>query len=73
MAVNHLPSIADHWKLDEVYHYAPIASRISRDRFLDISRFLLFVDNSTLLLRTDPNFDRLQKVRPVIDAVKRAC
>ena len=62
MAVNHLPSIADCWKLDEVYHYAPIASRISRDRFLDISRFLHFVDNSTLLLRTDPNFDRLQKV-----------
>ena len=73
MAVNHLPSIADYWKLDEVYHYAPIASRISRDHFLDISRFLHFVDNSTLLLRTDPNFDQLQKVRPVIDAVKKAC
>lgn len=35
MAINCLPSFADYWKLDEVYHYSPVASRISRDIFLD--------------------------------------
>ena len=73
MAVNQLPSITDYWRTDEVYHYAPVANRISRDRFLDITRYLHFTDNRSLPSRTDPTYDRLQKVRPVIDVVFEAC
>ena len=50
-----------------MYHYAPIASRISRDRFMEISRYLHFVDNTTLEPRESPSYDRLGKVRPLID------
>ena len=73
MAVNHLPSVRDYWRSDEVYHYSPVASRISRDRFYDISRYLHFADNSTLPPRSDPHFSRLQKVQPVITSVMEAC
>ena len=66
MAVNHLPEVEDYWRRDKVYHYSPIASRISRERFREISRYLHFVDNSTLLSRDDPAYDRLQKIRPLI-------
>ena len=38
VGINQLPSLADYWKKDQ----------ITRDRFLQIWRFLHFVDNSTL-------------------------
>ena len=44
-----------------------IAERISRDRFREISRYLHFVDNTSLPSRGSPGYDRLGKVRPVID------
>ena len=47
--------------------YAPIADRISRQRFRDISRYLHFVDNDHLAPRGDPSYDWLGKVRPLIE------
>ena len=46
MGTNKLPFLYDHWKKDPVYSYAPVANKISRDRFKEISRFLHFTDNS---------------------------
>ena len=67
MGINHLPSIDDYWSRDPHYHYAPIADRISRQRFRDISRYLHFVDNDHLAPRGDPSYDRLGKIRPLIE------
>ena len=50
MGINRQPSTEDYWKKDPFHYYKPIAQRISRDRFQDISRYLHFVDNSTLSL-----------------------
>lgn len=66
MGINSLPSLEDYWKKDPVYHYAPVADCISRDRFLEINRYLHFVDNSTLSPRTSSAYDRLGKVRPLL-------
>ena len=73
MGINQLPSLVDYWKRDPYFHYSPIADRIPRDRYLDIWRYLHFVDNTTLPNRSDPEYDRLCKVRPVIDAVLEQC
>jgi len=73
MGVNQLPALAHYWQKDPIFHYSPIADRISRDRFLAIWRFLHFADNTTQPDRSDPEYDRLFKVRPVISAVNRAC
>ena len=54
------------WRRDPLLRYHPIAGRITRDRFREISRYLHFVDNSTLQPRGTPGHDRLGKVRPVI-------
>ena len=54
MGINKLPALRDYWKKDPTYHYSPVASRISRDRYTDILRYLHFVDNSTLPPRTSP-------------------
>ena len=67
MGVTHLPALDDYWSTDPTLHYSPIADRISRDRFREITRYLHFVDNTTLPERGSPGYDRLGKVRPVID------
>ena len=67
MGIVHLPSIGDYWKKDDMCHYAPIASRISRKRFFVTQRYLHFVDNSTLAPPGSANYQNLGKVQPVID------
>ena len=57
MGINHLLSLNDYWSKDPCLRYAPIADCISRDRFHEVSRYLHFVDNDTLvytLLRGGP-------------------
>ena len=70
MGLNQLPLLFDYWRRDPIYHYSPIASRISRNRFMEISRYLHFVDNTLLLPRSDPNFDKLGKIQPITDHLK---
>ena len=65
------PQWSSSWSSDLTLRYAPIADRISRDRFREISRYLHFVDNSTLQPKGSPGYDRLGKVRPVIDHLSK--
>ena len=67
MAINYLPSVDDYWKKDNLMHYSPLADRISRDHFRELSKYLHFVNNNTLFTRDDSNHDQLGKVRPIID------
>ena len=43
MGITRQPDLYDYWSTNPVLHYFPIASRISRTRFLEIKRFLHFV------------------------------
>ena len=70
MSINSLPALKHYWKCDPTYHYAPFASRISRDHFLEVSCNLHFVNNDTLEPREHPSYDRLGKVHPLIDKFK---
>ncbi len=67
------PEIRDYWSRDPTFHYSPIADRISRKRFEEVARYLHFVDNQSLPARGDPGYHRLQRVSPVVDAVKERC
>ena len=73
MGVIRLPTLHDYWKCDDHFHYAPIASRISRDRFFELRRYLHFVDNSTLASPGSEGYDKLGKVWPLINAVVSKC
>ena len=64
------PEIRDYWSTNETFHYAPIASRISRKRFEEITRYLHFVDKLTLRARGHPGYHRLQLIKPVVDALR---
>jgi hypothetical protein len=71
MGINRLPEIRDYWSTDKNFRYAPIADRITRDRFEDNTRYLHFADNDKLPARGEDGFSRLQKVDPVISALKQ--
>ena len=73
MGINQLPEIRDYWATDERLHYAPIAERVARNRFEEITRYLHFVDNSTLPARGEDGYTRLQKVQPIISAIRERC
>ena len=70
MGINQLPEIRDYWSTNEYLHYAPIADRISRDWFEQITRYLHFTDNDSLPSRGEEGYSRLQKVDPVINHLK---
>ena len=59
------PSLHDYWRRDPLYYCPPIAERMSRDTFLEIHRYLHFVDNNITPPR-EPGHDRLCKVRRVL-------
>ena len=73
MGIVRLPSIEDYWKKDTHYHYSPIASKISRDRFRDIRRYLHFCDNTTLPTPGTPGSNRIGKVRPLVNMITERC
>lgn len=61
----------DYWKTN-CTRVLPIVDHISCIRFLEIARFLHSVDNTTNTThRTDPQFDRMWKVRPITNASHR--
>ena len=72
MGIVRLPHLYDYWSSNEVLHCFPVASRITRKRFLDLRRFLHFVDNEMLPVRGEEGYDRLGKVRPVIEAIRHS-
>ena len=67
-----MPDLYDYWSTSELFHYFPVASRIPRKRFLELSRFLHFADNATISSRGEPGYDRLAKVRPVIETLRES-
>ena len=45
MGTVQLPRIEDHWKKDAIYHYTPMANRMSCERFKELHIFLHFANN----------------------------
>ncbi|KRZ73835.1 PiggyBac transposable element-derived protein 2 [Trichinella papuae] len=51
-----------------------IADAMSGNRFRDVMRYLHFNDNSEAVLdRESPRYDRLFKVRPLIESIRQSC
>lgn len=71
IGINPKPAIHHYWSQDPVYHYKPVADKITRDRFHDISRYLHYADNTTLPKPGEDGYDRLGKVRPLVQYLQR--
>ena len=73
VGIVNLLSIKDYWRNDEDFNYRPLANRISRTWFLQIHRFLHFVDNDTLLSYGEPGYSKIQKVKPILIQISANC
>ena len=67
MGIVHLPSIEMYWTTKILFNVPVFNLLMTRNTFQLILKFLHFHDNSNLPARDDPNYDRLYKIRPVID------
>ena len=70
MGIKQLPQVSHYWSKEWVLGVPAFASVMTRDRFLVILRYLHFSDNSKMPARGQPGFDKLYKVRPLLDALK---
>ncbi|CAJ0933349.1 unnamed protein product, partial [Ranitomeya imitator] len=67
MGIVKKPEIRQYWSTDILYQTPIYGMVMNRKRFEAIHKFLHFRDNTDILPRDDPNFDRLFKIRPVIE------
>ncbi|KAL8567072.1 hypothetical protein ACOMHN_027499 [Nucella lapillus] len=67
MGIVKLPTIALYWSRRVLYRFGVFSSVMTKNRFQLILQFLHFHDNATMPGPNDPNYDRLYKIRPVVD------
>lgn len=67
MGMHEVPSLDMFWSSDPLFGVPPIVAVMSRDRFKKILQGLHLNDNSKTPGRGDTNFDKLYKVRPLLD------
>ncbi|MCL4125853.1 UNVERIFIED_CONTAM: hypothetical protein GTU68_039532 [Idotea baltica] len=58
---------------NKLSRYDKVADAMTRDRFEEIKSFLHFNDNTKLKPANHPEFDKLFKIRPVIDSIRNNC
>lgn len=71
MGVVQKPTLHSYWEKNKVTETPGFGKIMSRDRFMNILRFLHFVDNNDELPSDHPDHDRLFKLRPFIDEIQR--
>ena len=66
-------STDDYWSTHPILGCPPITNGWTKRRFWAFLHCLHLNNNSTALPREDPNYDKLHKVRPIIEAVRLNC
>ena len=72
MGVVHKPRFAMYWCTDSLITTPIFSQTIYRDRCLILMRFLHFADNKNINLAY-PDWDKLYKVREVVNMIKERC
>ncbi len=72
LGFNKVPDLYDYWSTNPIFHHFPVASRIPRRRFLETQCYFHFSDDDAIFSRGEPVYDRLAKVRPVINAIHQS-
>lgn len=73
MGVADLPEIPDYWSTEPALEISWYKSVMPHDRFTQITRYFHCSDNMSAKAWTDPEYDKLHKVRPLLTAVLESC
>lgn len=71
MGYHSLPSIRSYWSSDPNFFCERVAKVMTVKRFLKLTRFLHLNDNLQMPLRNSEHFDKLYKIRPLINHLKQ--
>ncbi|KAK3747127.1 hypothetical protein QZH41_004407 [Actinostola sp. cb2023] len=69
MGINYLPRIAMYWSTDPFIGNRGIQEVMIKNRFEEITQYLHFADSDSEPRRGEANFDRLFKIRPIMNCV----
>ena len=69
MGIMSLPAIQNYWSSDEILAHPWFRRVMSRNRFMEILQYFHVADNTTAPSRTDPNYNKLWKIQPIITAL----
>ena len=64
-----LPNLADYWKINTTFSQPGIVKGMSRNCFEQLCGQLHFNDNSLAPAHGTPGYDKLYKIRPVLDVI----
>ena len=67
MGIVNLPRLNDYWSTNPILQHPWFASVMSRNFFFSIQRFFHLTDNLALARSGDPGYDKLGKIRKIID------
>ena len=68
--IHHLPEADMYWSLDPLLRVPAIADVMGKSRYQKINQYFHIRDNTEAFPKTDPQYDPLFKVRPLLDLVK---
>lgn len=69
MGICVLPQVADYWSSDPYLQNRGVQSKMTKNRYEEISQYLHFTDSSIEPPKGSPDYDRLYKVRPIMAKV----
>ena len=67
MGIVRKPTVPMYWSKDPLYSTPLYSQVMSRNRYQLLLKFLHLNDNDTMLPKSHPNYDRLHKIRPLLD------
>ena len=70
MGIVGLPEVSDYWTREPLLNHPWFPSVMSSKKFLVLSRFLHFTDNTSAPSREDPDYNKLWKIQPVLRTVQ---
>ncbi|KAJ2952354.1 hypothetical protein O0L34_g4640 [Tuta absoluta] len=73
MGIHKLPCIEDYWSSDPALGVPEIAETMTLQRFQKISKYLHVNDNEKMPRRGEENFDKLYKIRTLLDQINQKC
>ncbi|CAG4963107.1 unnamed protein product [Parnassius apollo] len=73
MGLHNVPTWDLYWSTDPFFRVDEIASVMTCKKFKKIMENLHLADNSIMPSRNDPQYDKLYKVRPLLDMMNNAC
>ena len=66
MGVVQLPTLRSYWSTDPILGHPWFRTIMSRDRFMEIMHYFHLIDNATAPCPSDPNYNKLWKIQPLI-------